>query len=119
MAGDPERSGSQSTPVLYLSAQNQGFVVGTGPFAEIGKFEQQTGGPFSNAFLFRRLLFGTETPASPFNLVETGTLTANSSAATVAATSDQANDGNGVLVPNSTSTTHLRFAPDGNGQHWR
>src|SRR5207253_4884716 len=41
--------GLNPPPVLYLSAQNQGFVVGTGPFSEIGKFEQQTGGPFSNA----------------------------------------------------------------------
>jgi len=107
--------GLNPPPVLYLSAQNQGFVVGTGPFAEIGKFEQQTGGPFSNASFSGGYFFGTETPASPFNLVETGTLTANSSAATVAATSDQANDGNGVLVPNSTFNYTFAFAPDGTG----
>ena len=107
--------GLNPPPVLYLSAQNQGFVVGTGPFSEIGKFEQQTGGPFSNASFSGAYFFGTETPLSPFGLVETGTLTADSSTATTAVTSDQANDGNGVLVPNSTFNYTFAFAPDGTG----
>ena len=107
--------GLNPPPVLYLSAQNQGFAVGTGPFAEIGKFEQQTGGPFSNASFSGAYFFGTETPVSPFNLVETGTLAADSSTATVATTSDQANDGDGILVPNSTFSYTFAFAPDGTG----
>ncbi|OLB90724.1 MAG: hypothetical protein AUI02_10780 [Acidobacteria bacterium 13_2_20CM_2_57_12] len=107
--------GLNPPPVLYLTAQNQGFVVGTGPFSEIGKFEQQTGGPFSNASFSGAYFFGTETPVSPFGLVETGTLTADSSTATVAVTSDQANEGNGVLVPNSTFNYTFAFAPDGTG----
>src|SRR5438876_4998043 len=107
--------GLNPPPVLYLSAQNQGFVVGTGPFSEIGKFEQQTGGPFSNASFSGAYFFGTETPLSPFGLVETGTLTADSSTATTAVTSDQANDGDGILVPNSTFNYTFAFAPDGTG----
>jgi len=58
---------------------------------------------------------GTENLVSPFNLVETGTLTADSSTATVAATSDQANDGDGYLIPNSTLNYTFAFAPDGTG----
>jgi len=107
--------GLNPPPVLYLSAQNQGFVVGTGSFAEIGKFEQQTGGSFSNTSFSGAYFFGTETPLSPFGLVETGTLTADSSTATVAVTSDQANDGDGILVPNSTFNYTFAFAPDGTG----
>src|SRR5207253_5092428 len=92
-----------------------GFVVGTGPFAEIGKYEQQTGGPLGNASFSGAYFFGTETPVSPFGLVETGTLTADSATATTAVISDQAIDGDGILVPNSTFNYTFAFAPDGTG----
>ena len=107
--------GLNPPPVLYLSGQNQGFAVGTGPFAEIGRFEKQAAGPFSNASFSGAYFFGTETPVSPFNLVETGTLTANSAGATVAVASDQANDGDGILVPNSSFNYTFAFAQDGTG----
>ena len=73
------------------------------------------GSTVSNASFSGAYFLGTENPVSPFNLVETGTLTADSSTATVAATSHQTNDGDGYLIPNSTFNYTFAFAPDGTG----
>jgi hypothetical protein len=53
-------SGPAQPPVFYLSAANQGFVVGTDAAATFGTLEPQTGGPFSNVSLSGTYTYGTD-----------------------------------------------------------
>jgi hypothetical protein len=49
-----------SSPVLYLIGADKGFLVGTDVAATSGRFEPQTGGPFSDASLSGAYSYGTE-----------------------------------------------------------
>lgn len=46
-------------PVLYLTAANTGFMEGTGNSIQVGPFEPQTGGPFSNSTVSGTFFTGT------------------------------------------------------------
>lgn len=101
-------------PVLYLSGQNSGFAVGTGPLSEIGTLEPQAAGPFSSASFSGAYLFATETPGRPLVQLETGAATAQGSAGTGTGTSDQ-DDSGGALLPNQPFSFTFSFSSDGTG----
>jgi hypothetical protein len=103
-----------SPPVIYLSGQNEGFAVGTGSLAEIGRMEAQAAGPFGTASFSGTYLFGTENCGSLFTELETGVAMANGAAGTGTGISDQA-DGGVVLLPNGQFNFTYSFTADGTG----
>jgi len=66
-----------NAPVVYLSAMNQGFIVGGGTSAPFGVVEPQSAGPFSNSSVSGAYFFGTETPGCECVPEESGVATAN------------------------------------------
>lgn len=66
-----------NAPVVYLSAMNQGFIVGGGASAPFGVVEPQSAGPFSNSSVSGAYFFGTETPGCECVPEESGVAMAN------------------------------------------
>jgi hypothetical protein len=66
-----------NAPVAYLSAMNQGFIVGGGVSAQFGIVEPQSAGPFSNSSVSGAYFFGTETAGCECVPEESGVATAN------------------------------------------
>ena len=66
-----------SAPAVYLSAMNQGFIVGGGTSAPFGIVEPQSAGPFSNSSVSGAYFLGTETPGCECVPEESGVATAN------------------------------------------
>lgn len=59
-------SPQSSQPLVgYLSAANQGILLGTGASVESGRFEAQTGGPFTAGSLSISAFFGDQPFATP------------------------------------------------------
>jgi len=78
-------TGTPHPMVFYLSAANQGFVVGTDTNASTGFFEPQTAGPYS---LNGTFFFGPSTPGQSFaNSFDSGVETFNGTG-TVTGTKD-------------------------------
>ena len=80
-------SGTATPPVLYLSGNNQGFLVGTDADVSFGILEPQTGGPFSDASLSGGYMLGTENPSAGTVSLQSGVLTPDG-AGTATGTSD-------------------------------
>jgi hypothetical protein len=66
-----------NAPVIYLSATNQGFILGGGVTAPSGIVEPQSAGPFSNNSVSGAYFLGTETPGCECVPEESGVATAN------------------------------------------
>jgi hypothetical protein len=110
-------SGPAPPPVFYLSAANQGFVVGTDAVATFGTLEPQTGGPFSNASLSGTYTYGTEGTAVGSRLTAVGSATFDGMQ-NVQGTEDDSSPA-GLLANNPTSNAQYLFSssssPPGRG----
>jgi hypothetical protein len=95
-----------NSPVIYLSGQNQGFVVGTGSKAELGELESQAAGTPSGAYFF-----GTESPATPSVILQSGVFNLGG------ASSSETYDSSGPtgLTPGTMSPITYSVAANGTG----
>jgi|GEM_PF-1610993 len=105
-------SGGSTPVVLYLYAQNQGFLVGTDPNGTFGILEPQAGGPFSNATFSGAYIFGIESPLATTVTMQSGVLVADGNG-NAAGTSDQS--GSAGLAQNQSSNFPYSFPANGVG----
>jgi hypothetical protein len=70
-------SGGSTPMVLYLHAQNQGFLLGTDSNGTFGILEPQAAGSFSNASFSGAYAFGIEGPLASTATMESGIITAD------------------------------------------
>ncbi|HEX2713113.1 MAG TPA: hypothetical protein VHM88_13020, partial [Candidatus Acidoferrales bacterium] len=93
-------------PVLYLSGQNTGFLVGTDGSAESGMLEPQAPGAPSGTYFF-----GTEAPATHAVTQQSGVATFN---AGNGSETDDRSGANGLAIGNTFVFTYS-FASNGTG----
>jgi hypothetical protein len=93
-------------PVLYLSGQNTGFLVGTGGTAESGMLEPQAAGTPSGAYFF-----GTEAPATRAVTQQSGVATLN---AGNGSETEDSSGADGLFIGNTSAFTYS-FAANGTG----
>jgi len=70
-------TGDNTPPVLYLTGQNQGFLLGTDPDVTYGILDPQAAGPFTNASFSGAYTWGTENPSPGTVTMESGFLSAD------------------------------------------
>jgi len=95
----------------YLTGPNAGFIVATNDPDELGEFEPQAAGPFSNASLSGTFFFGTCAVDNQGSSVQTGTVTPDG-AGNYSGTGD--NSGSDGLSTQTVTGTYLANA-DGSG----
>jgi hypothetical protein len=96
----------------YLTGPNAGFVVSTNDPDELGEFEPQAAGPFSNASLSGAFFHGTYSADNQGSSVETGTVTLDG-AGNYSATADNSG-GNGLSTQTFTDTYLVNADGSGN-----
>jgi hypothetical protein len=94
----------------YLTGPNAGFLLDSGG-GEVGEFEPQAAGPFSNASLSGTFFFGTYAVPNQGSSVQTGTVTLDG-AGNYSGTGD--NSGGDGLSSQTVTDTYLANA-DGSG----
>jgi hypothetical protein len=63
--------------VIYLTGQNQGFVVDQNPSATVGTLEAQSAGPFTGASLSGSFILGDGPPVAKTSILQSGVVSAN------------------------------------------
>jgi hypothetical protein len=81
-------TGGTTPPVLYLTGQNSGILLGTNPNVDFGIIESQAGGPFSDASFSGACTLGNENPSATTITMEAGVVTADGNG-NAAGSSDQ------------------------------
>ncbi|HEV2341588.1 MAG TPA: hypothetical protein VGS15_07310 [Candidatus Acidoferrales bacterium] len=93
-----------SSPILYLSDNNAGFILGTGSSVDFGIMEAQATGPFSNSSLSGIFFFGTQSAGLLKRPLTSGMITADG-AGSYTGTIDEST-GTGLVPGNPLSNSY-------------
>lgn len=93
-----------SSPILYLSDNNAGFILGTGSSVDFGIMEAQATGPFSNSSLSGTFFFGTQSAGLLKRPLTSGMITADG-AGSYTGTIDEST-GTGLVPGNPLSNSY-------------
>ncbi len=113
-------------PVFYLLNADTGFYIGTDPGVTSGRFDIQTGGPYTNLSLFGTYFGGTIEPVTASVISELDSITVQPPALGAAftvdyVTSGASGPGNGIQVLNATfavdATGRVVITASASGQH--
>ncbi len=109
-------TGENHPPVFYLTAKNQGFVVGTDNMVAFGTLTPQTGNSFTNASLSGNYLGGSQQPVT-YNVSSEIDASSANGAGTFNVTSDNnSNCGSGSACPDSSTISGINYAVSANGR---
>jgi large repetitive protein len=103
-------TGGTNLPILYLYAQNQGFLVDTTSAVATGAIDPQAVGPFTNASLIGSYSFGDVSPVLNTTTLSSGVATANG-AGNLTGTSDL--NGDGTLAGGQALSTTYSVSTNG------